>query len=122
MQEQTTFSLSSKFSTESANNVTAAIRQEIELNVEALKNLLVSYHYKSRGRVLNVSIVENSIELINPLMAKFMVRYAVGQFNACADVDFTENASMEILIDIEPDELKAIITGEYIPEREPDEF
>ena len=121
MQEQIKFSLSEGF----ADNGTVdlnRLKEEINSNIEKINGLLVSYHFKARGRVFNVSISENSVEMINSCMAKFLVNYTIGQFNACADVDFTERSSMEMLMDIDLVSKEAIVTGEYIPEREPDEF
>lgn len=121
MQEQIKLLLSKEFLNESSLDKTILIK-EINLNIEKITELLISYHYKTRGRVFDVSINKSSVEMINSQMGKFSVHYAIGQFNACADVDFTERASMEMLIDVDPEKLEAIVTGEYIPERDPDEF
>ncbi|MBC7912735.1 MAG: hypothetical protein H7Y07_01300 [Pyrinomonadaceae bacterium] len=99
-----------------------SLYKELVQNLDKITALLVGYHFKSRGRVINVSVIESSVEFIKPLMATFMVQYTIGQFNACADVDFTEAATMEMLVDINLEKAEAVITGEYIPEREPDEF
>ncbi|MGV3507925.1 MAG: hypothetical protein ACO1N7_01450 [Sphingobacteriaceae bacterium] len=120
MQEQLTFKLSDEFLKSSVD--IESIKREIEQNVAIVEALLVSYHFKSRGRVFNVQINESSIELIKPVIGRFTVNYSIGQFNACADVDFVEKASMELLYDISIDTSTCTITGEYIPEREPDEF
>ena len=121
MQEQVTFKLSQEFLLHQSNDIDS-LTDELLLNLKAIEALLVSYHFKSRGRVFDISLDEGSVTFLNPLMGKFIVKYAIGQFNACADVDFTERASMEILIDIDKEKSLGIITGEYIPEREPDEF
>jgi len=120
MQEQTKLSLSKEFPDEIIDLIT--LKEELNSNIQVIAGLLTSYHFKARGRVFDVSIVESSIEMINSHMGKFTANYAIGQFNACADVDFTERASMEMLIDIDLVKKEAIVTGEYIPEREPDEF
>lgn len=121
MQDQIKFQLSKEFPRDGLSD-TAILKTELLLNIKAIEALLTSYHFKSRGRVFNVNIEENSVELVGGYMGKFLVSYTIGQFNACADVDFTERASMEMLIDIDVKNSEAIITGEYIPEREPDEF
>ncbi len=121
MQEQIKFSLSEEFPKEDIVDLDT-LKREINLNIQVIGELLTSYHFKSRGRVFDVRVNENSIEMINSHMGKFTVNYTIGQFNACADVDFTEKASMEMLIDADLISRKAIVTGEYIPEREPDEF
>ena len=121
MQEQISFTLSPEF----LNSITldqARLQSELKANIKAISDLLIGYHFKTRGRVFNVSINESSIELISESMGKFTVYYSIGHFNACADVDFSDKASMEMLVDINPESATAIITGEYIPEREPDEF
>jgi hypothetical protein len=121
MQEQVTFQLSPMFlETEPVDSTSLMV--EVSSNLTVIESLLVSYHFKSRGRVFNVQLVQDSVVLLSDSMGKFTVVYTIGQFNACADVDFAENASMEMLIDIDRGAGKAIITGEYIPEREPDEF
>ncbi|MFD2164438.1 hypothetical protein ACFSJU_18680 [Paradesertivirga mongoliensis] len=121
MQEQITFLLSEDFLAKDSFDV-PALYQELNRNIKSVENLLVSYHFKTRGRVFNVTIDDSSLKLLQPLMGRFLVNYTIGQFNACADVDFSEKASMEMLIDLDPQNKKAIITGEFIPEREPDEF
>lgn len=116
MQEQIKIALSEQF--QSAEINADILFNELQKNTEKITELLVSYHFRSRGRVFNVTINHSSIILLNAEMGKFTVNYNIGQFNACADIDFTEKASMEMLIDVR----EGIVTGEYIPEREPDEF
>ena len=120
MQEQTTFLLSEEFLNQ--DTAVAALYQELNRNIKSIEELLVSYHFKSRGRVYQVAVDQSSLELLQPLMGRFIATYSIGQFNACADVDYNERAAMEMLVDIDPKQKKAIITGEFIPEREPDEF
>lgn len=121
MQEQIKFQLSKEYPLNDFSDATI-LKRELQLNSKAIEALLVAYHFQSRGRVFNVTIEESSVEFIGQFMGRFFVSYTVGQFNACADVDFTERASMEMLIDIDTEKSEAIITGEYIPERDPDEF
>jgi hypothetical protein len=121
MEEQIKFEVFDGFfsgSNPDAELLKAALHQ----NLKSIEQLLVSYHFKSRGRVFDVAISEGSIEFIKPLMAKFIVNYAIGQFNACADLDFNDKAAMEMLVDIDSDQKAFIVTGEYVPERDPDEF
>ena len=121
MQEQTTFQLSEEF-IEKYHSHTEILKTELSQQLKKIEELLISYHFKSRGRVCNVNIIDGSVQLLGQLMGKFVVSYTIGQFNACADVDFNEQASMEMLIDIDLNAKIATITGEFIPEREPDEF
>ncbi|MBC8053703.1 MAG: hypothetical protein H7Y13_11625 [Sphingobacteriaceae bacterium] len=120
MQEQATFQLSGPFLAENIDII--ALKNELQSNIKTIESLLVSYHFKSRGRVFDVRLRGESIEMLQAQMGKFLVEYSVGQFNACADIDFTEKASMEMLIDLDSINKRAIITGEYIPERDPDEI
>lgn len=120
MQEQVTFKLSPHFDVQSTD--ADALLRELKHQQQAVEALLTSYHYRSRGRVFDVLIDESSVALISQSMGKFMVKYSIGQFNACADVDFTETEAMEMLVDIDGEKRVAVITGEYIPERDPDEF
>ena len=121
MQEQIRFKLSNELLQQDAIDE-ASINKELQINLKSIESLLQSYHFKARGRVFDVSIKTDSVELLNQNMAKMLVIYAVGQFNACADLDFNERASMEILIDIDKEGSEATLTGEFIPEREPDEI
>lgn len=121
MQEQITFQVSANFLSQSSPNLNL-LKKELSQNLKSVEQLLVNYHYQSRGRVFDVTVQDTSVEFISDLMAKFVVNYSIGQFNACADLDFSERASMEMLVDFEAEKKIAIITGEYIPERDPDEF
>ncbi len=121
MQEQIRFPLSAEFESQSIIDQTS-IYKELQLNVKSVESLLQSYHYSARGRVFDVIVNEKSVELLSQAMAKVLITYLVGQFNACADLDFNERASMEMLIDIDKESSEAILTGEFIPEREPDEI
>ena len=121
MQEQIKFKLSDSFRNGPSVD-SKSIGDELQRNLKAIESLLTAYYFKSRGRIFGVNLVVDSVEVLNDSLAKFLVRYSVGQFNACADVDYVEQESMEMLIDIDFQALEAIITGEYIPEREPDEL
>lgn len=116
MQEQIKITLNEAFL--SAEPTAQTLFEELVQHSDKITELLTGYHFQSRGRVFNVAVNQDSVQLISTQMARFVVTYTIGQFNACADVDFTEKASMEMLVDIKD----GIITGEYIPEREPDEF
>lgn len=120
MQEQVTFNFKTINTSTAINHdfVNALIRQ----NQKAVEALLTSYHFKSRGRVFGLAINPESVQMLSQSMAKFIVHYSIGQFNACADVDYSERAAMEVLLDFDLQAGQGILTGEYIPEREPDEF
>lgn len=116
MQEQIKIALNAGFLSEEPSQKT--LFEELVQHSGKITELLTGYHFHSRGRVFNAAVNQDSVQLINSQMGRFIVTYTVGQFNACADLDFTEKASMEMLVDIK----EGIITGEYIPERGPDEF
>jgi hypothetical protein len=96
------------------------IFNELLANRDKIEDLIISYHYKSRGRVYNVHI-EPPV-LSQELAGYFNVRYAIGHFNACADMDTSEDAIMPIEISTDLSLAEINLTGEFIPEREPDEF
>jgi hypothetical protein len=121
MQEQIQFKLSDEFLKQSIADEISVIK-ELKENIKSIESLLQSYHFKARGRVFNVVIKDVSLALLSNTMAKLLITYMVGQFNACADLDFNERASMEVLVDIDRESSQAIVTGEFIPEREPDEI
>jgi hypothetical protein len=121
MQEQIQFKLSDEFLKESAADEISVLK-ELQENIQSIEALLQSYHFKARGRVFDIVIKDDSLTLLSNTMAKLQVTYLVGQFNACADLDFNERAGMEMLVDIERESSQAIVTGEFIPEREPDEI
>jgi len=90
-------------------------------NIKRIEELLVRYHYSRREKVLNVSIDQDKIFVDQKGMGSFTVSYVIGLFNACADLDFNDKAAMKIGFRIQPDSHEIILTGENIPEREPDE-
>ena len=96
------------------------IFNELLANKSKIEDLIISYHYKNRGRVYNVRI--ESPVLSQELTGSFNVRYAIGHFNACADIDTNEDAIMAIQISTDLSLAEINLTGEFIPEREPDEF
>jgi len=119
MQEKTTFQLSEQFLAGSAD--THNLKKELLRNIQAIEALLVGYHFSSRGRVFNVLLDEDSLSEENSFQGQFKVNYFIGQFNACADLDFTEKAFMQISFNVDIANNIVTLTGEYIPEREPDE-
>lgn len=120
MQEKITFHLSQQF--QAGSNFSESLKNELLKYVQAIENLLISYHFVSRGRVLDVVLDEKSFILKGSSGGNFKVDYVVGQFNACADLDFTEKASMKIDFSVDIAKNEITLTGEYIPERGPDEL
>ncbi|WP_207532857.1 hypothetical protein [Desertivirga arenae] len=123
MQESTKF----KFSSIAVEGLKtqAAEKESIVLNEllnhkPVIEDLLVSYYYRSRGRIYNVRI--NKPVLDANCNGAFKVNYNIGHFNACADVDSNEEESMHISINADLNSGSVLLTGEYFPEREPDEI
>lgn len=120
MQEKNTFQLSEQFL--AGDTGKQNIGEELNRNIQAIEALLVGYHFSSRGRVFNVSIEEDSLNEESSLEGYFKVNYFIGQFNACADLDFTDGAFMQISYKMNPADNSLTLIGEDVPEREPDEF
>ena len=116
MQEETMIIVRSSF--DSADAVIA----ELGNHLDKIEELLVRYHFSSRGRVHSVSLDSEGLILGDEGKGSFVVRYAVGLFNACADLDYTEKSWMRIGFKPGLEEGAVILSGENIPEREPDEL
>ena len=123
MQEKTQFKISSIAVT--GIKMQAAEKESIVLNEllnhrAVIEDLLVGYYFKSRGRIYNVRI--NKPVLDEDCNGFFSVKYTIGHFNACADLDTNEEESMKIQIKADLETGVAELTGEFFPEREPDEL
>ena len=90
--------------------------------IDLIEDLLIKYHFNKREKVLNVVVEEGTFFINDDGMGKFTVNYIIGLFNACADIDYAEKARMNIVFKTNLNDHQIIITGEYIPEREPDEL
>lgn len=82
-----------------------------------IHDMLFSYHYAKRERVYDIAIEESDI-LHSGEKGYFTVKYMIGFFNACADLDFNDKESMKVsyFIDFMKDEI--VLRGEYIPDDE----
>ena len=120
MQEQVTIPLSTPLSPEATIDESFVI-DEISGALDKLEELLISYHFKKREKVLNISIDPSSI-LVDKLTSRFLVVYNIGLFNACADISSQDSAHMWIVAKIEPENNQIILLGEFIPERGQDEI
>jgi hypothetical protein len=96
--------------------------QDLLSQSDKIKELLVAYHFMSRERVYDVRINEGSLSVDSDGLGSFIVNYMTGLFNACADVDYNQREEMKIMVKADPAAHTALLTGEYIPEREPDEL
>lgn len=106
----------------SDENSKATVLADLKKNQKKIEDLLVSYHFRERGRVYDVQIDDNSLTQFSEQKLQFRVLYKIGHFNACADKDTSETAGMKIILEVDQEEGRAQLIGEYIPEREPDEL
>jgi len=97
------------------------ILNELLVNKKKIEDMLMSYYFKSRGRVYDVRI-EKPILIKDSFEGFFNLTYSVGHFNACADVDTHEDEKMVVTLNLNLKNAEAILIGEYFQEREPDEF
>ena len=122
MQESLTVQFSPSVIQEVLNGSVHALLIELEKSKEKIIELLVGYHFSERQRVFDVQILETSPVLDGQGRGSFVISYMLGLFNACADLDHSSAAKMKIEICINPESGEAVLTGEYFPERGPDEF
>ncbi|TZF84102.1 hypothetical protein FW774_11725 [Pedobacter sp. BS3] len=94
----------------------------LSANLDKLSELLMAYHFSSRERVSGITIDKSSLYIDGQGRGSFIVHYTIGLFNACADLDYTDDAKMTVEFAVNPESGEVALTGEYIPEREPDEF
>jgi hypothetical protein len=97
------------------------LHQYLLANSQLLEPLLTSYYFTERKRVSDLRIDDASFSLQSG-KGSFTVNYTLGLFNACADLDYNEQEKMKIEIVLDMEVGEALLTGEYFPEREPDEF
>lgn len=103
-----------------AAEIESILLNELLSNKAEIEDLIISYYFKSRGRIFDLRILKPVIDKHNK--GYFYVYYNVGHFNACADIDTHEAEKMKIDIDVNLEKGALFLTGEYFPEREPDEF
>lgn len=124
MQEQTRFSLSDTAlaALRSRNAIKETLWAEFKANIKVVEDLLVGYHFRERGSVNDLVIEENSLLTDRDGNGYFIATYVLGMFNACADLDLSDTARMKIDFKTDLEGAEVLLTGEYFPEREPDEF
>lgn len=124
MQEQTRFSLSDTAlaALRNRNAIKETLWAEFNENIKVVEDLLVGYHFRERGSVNDLVIEENSLLTDRDGNGYFIATYVLGMFNACADLDLSDKARMKIDFKTDLAAAEVLLTGEYFPEREPDEF
>lgn len=118
MQESTIIELS-KFG-ESKPEI--SLLDEIVDKKAEVEALISAYYFRSRGRVFNLRVDRESFYQLSDNRYAFVVFYKVGISNACADIDLDYDEKMVINVSLDTAASKALLTGEYIPEREPDDL
>ncbi|WP_207425914.1 hypothetical protein [Pedobacter sp. SYSU D00535] len=98
------------------------LEELLKKKLKKIEELLVSYHFRTRGRVFDIRVEPGSVKFKNFNSGEFTAGYRLGIFNACADIDAVDIAKMLISFVLNLDTKTLLLTGEYIPEREPDEF
>jgi hypothetical protein len=124
MREEATIALTDKFirDVQQAGYKEPIMILELARHNEALRNLLIGYHYAERGQVCNLLYKEGSLEFETGLTGSFTVEYGTDYFMACSDQSYNNRNKMVIgfKICIENNTLR--LFGEEIPERTPDEY
>jgi hypothetical protein len=100
----------------------ALIKVQLDTYRNDISSLLSSYHWAEKGSVEKVEIDLDSIMIDEKGNGRFKVKYAINIHYGCSDIDTDLDKSMFITINTDMDSQKAILMGEYIPEREPDDF
>lgn len=93
---------------------------EFLFNKAKIEDMLTGYYFNTRGRIYNVTINKPVMDAQN--RGYLYVYYFIGHFNACADIDSYEEEKMKLSFVLNLDKAEVKISGEYFPEREPDEF
>src|SRR3954468_19411215 len=96
--------------------------REVNNASEAVKSLLVGYHYAEAGQVCNVSIKQDTLVFKNILTGSFIVHYETHFFLGCSDKRYENQNVMKIEFAVSDDFNTIWLSGEVIPERTPDEY
>ncbi len=95
--------------------------QFLNANLYDIHDMLFSYHYAKRERVYDI-IIEKSDIIYSEGKGYFTVKYMIGFFNACADLNFNDKEKMKITYNIDFVKDEIVLKGEYIPEEEQHEI
>ena len=95
---------------------------ELVEKVAEIEALIAGYHFSSRGRVFGLAIDPGSFRELGTGTWGFSLTYNVGIFQACADIDSHYSEKMRVLLEFQPEGRTVLLSGEEIPEREPDEI
>jgi hypothetical protein len=98
------------------------ITDELEANLSHISSLLTSYHWSEKGIVHALKIDPLSIRIDQSGKGSFITNYGTNIHYGCSDVDIELENKMRINLSVDLQTGETILTGEYIPEREPDSF
>ena len=124
MQEKIKIHLSEHYLSLAAHqpDATQPLYSELVKNISKINDLLISYHFSKRERIVDLEIDKSSIVITSEGKGNFLVNYTIGMFNACADLDYTQKEKMIIDIEINQKTNEAVLRGEFFPERDPDDL
>lgn len=123
MQEKLTINLSPGFVKAFQENINlATLNAELAKQEVQIASLLTGYHWSEKGIVNSIRIEPGSVKIDETGKGSFKVAYAINIHYGCSDVDIDLDKSMLITIAIDLPSATALLTGEYIPEREPDGY
>jgi|GEM_PF-822893 len=124
MQETTKFAMSPQAieAIQDGADKNVILAQTLTNEIKHVEDLLMGYHFRERGSVDHLELDTSSMMVDDEGRGSFMARYILGLYNACADLDLSDKAKMQI--DFEADFKNGMITltGEFFPEREPDDI
>lgn len=124
MKEQTKIALTSEFlyRLKNARGKKYLLLEFLRQQNASLLRLVGDYYYSSRGKVHELNVGEEII-FINDLSGSFTVCFNVNFTNGCQDLTYDHEDQlmvMKFLLDVEHSVIH--VSGEDVPEREPDEF
>jgi hypothetical protein len=124
MQESISFPLSPDTSGAMDNgiNLKESFYNELLLHKEVVADLVRGYYFTERKSVSALEIDADSVMVDQEGRGSFMAHFILGMFNACADLDYNDKSGMLIEFAADPDNATMTLTGEYFPEREPDDL
>ena len=98
------------------------LQQFLIRNIEQIRLLILAYHYAQKERVFDLEIGETVFKDENIQKGLFRASYKTNIFNGCSDLDLTEKKEMIVTFWIDATQNTITLSGEYMPERYPDEF
>jgi len=122
MQVEKSLKFNKTFSEDTTPEETGKLmKQFFDNSLYDIHDMLFSYHYAKRERVYDISIEESDI-FYSEGKGYFAVKYMIGFFNACADLDFNDKEKMKITYHIDFIKDEVVLRGEYIPDEEQHEI